>query len=502
MAEPARSLTEIPEERLTHGYHHELDRDRNGLPDHMEEEDAEIAEQRRKMLDANHNGIPDYLESNAANDDYALYDHSVHRNSPLDAAAREHAGMVAATYDVEEPARDTNDKVRNANAALAAEILKDESNPKRGDFGRSEITERMKKLRDKRLPKSSVIGEMSRLHQGKTDPDNGFDQIKAIWRGLMQAHLATRRDNKAKRDAAIDEEMQDLRRAERAMDDAEKRAKPEEERSPAATPNHTEPEKDGGNEPDQGSGGASNQDELTASANKAESPDASKVENNTPALGTPASQNIEPEAAKQDKSQPASDKGLKPQLGTESTAKGGEAIGNSALGMAVSAVNPAAGVAISAVQANETQKEQGVSFTQNEGGKIAKRDDKPVMQSPFNPVKANVANDRAPRRTLSLAKAPDASNLPKKEFGPVPPSMASSARRQGPIFDLAKSLPLPKAPVQSIAPSRPVHVPKIVGLGSGVAIFTNAMRAAAPVSQELQQLIQKSNDRESNTRTK
>src|SRR5690606_27324724 len=125
------------------------DADRNGIPDHLEEEHrAAEAERERKSRDLNRNGIPDYLESNAANDDCVPYDRDVHRNSTLDRQTRHAAAVVAATQVTGEPDHTFKDSVQAASAVLSQEIQKDESNPKKGGFGKEALAKRMSKLRN------------------------------------------------------------------------------------------------------------------------------------------------------------------------------------------------------------------------------------------------------------------------------------------------------------------------------------------------------------------
>src|SRR5690606_13269993 len=133
-------------------------------PDYQEEDEAKAeADRERRMRDRNGNGIPDHLESNPANDDHVVYDSQVHRNSSLDREMRHVSGVVAATQQADEPSTDLKDRVRAAGAAMSREIQLDESNPKKGEFGKGALAKRMNKLRQKRIPKTSAVGELSRL---------------------------------------------------------------------------------------------------------------------------------------------------------------------------------------------------------------------------------------------------------------------------------------------------------------------------------------------------
>lgn len=218
MAKPDRAEeTAEDHDRHTHGYLQERDLNRNGISDAVEEEEKEnAAKTARAKRDLNNNGIPDHLESNPANDVGVPFDGKIHRNSTLDRETRDIASHIAATQFTDEASPDYKDGVKNAVAKTADLIQQDEAKHKKGNFGKGDLKGRMQDLRKRMGKRASVLTDLSRLPAAKADPDSGMDVVKASWKGFMLAMINFKQEAKARQDAKLQEEMEDIRAAQAA----------------------------------------------------------------------------------------------------------------------------------------------------------------------------------------------------------------------------------------------------------------------------------------------
>lgn len=474
MADAKRAEDLDGEDRRTHGYIQERDIDRNARSDAEDEERERMAaENARRNLDKNGNGIPDHLESNPANDDHVRFDSSVHRNSTLSSETRQAAGIVVATQETDEPGPDLKNRVREANAKTSKIIQEDDANPKKGDFGRDELSKRMQKLRGKTAKNGTSLSDLSRLSAGKTDPDNGFEMVKSAWRGIYVAAISMRSRQNAIKNAERNRQLQEMMAADKALQDAETQAKvaaksldkteapvtPSEEvvegpnaEKDAKESSNDEAGKSGKNAPDQkpqtekgpdlssaGPGSASNQDGDKKSADQKET-----------------------------------DVSPSPKLRAQPNP--GEIIGGTAMGALVSTANPALGAGLAAMQVNEAQKDAGRDFDGPKLSSARKANDLKTSAALPGAAVTSLENARPnPEKMRSLAAAPSANDaaLPRTKI------RIAAEKRKGPLFDQAKSLARPEKPVLSAGPTAPTPRVRTMGLGGAIGLFTKAARKIA-----------------------
>lgn len=421
------------EERRTHGFHQELDRDRNGVPDYLEEEQESAYGDRDawRKNDLNGNGIPDHLETDkpggeAANDDCIPYGQEMHRNSSLDSRTRHSAGVFAATSDTAEPASDINRRVAQASAAASQEIRKDESNPKKGEFGKADIGKRVDKLRKQRLPKSTMLGDLSRLPAQKGDPDSSTEVIKAFWKGIVQAHLSTKQDEKAKKDAKIDQELRQLEKNERELDRAEReQARADKDSKDTALGKDVDPKEIASDSPTQ------EKPEKAASPTKAAEP--------ATALDKAKAFFTKPKAA----------------------------------------------------EASLEQVPEVASAAPERAASIREE------MAPAPKVAQPAANDRLMKaqqglKSLGLAPSPGQDVSRERALEGV----GSAAKPMSPMMEQARGLKAPEVAVAAKGPVNPAPRTRAMGLGSGIGLFTAAARQenSQGTSLDIQHAAQKARD--------
>lgn len=501
MADAKRAEDVEGEDRRTHGYIQERDVDRNARSDTEDEEkEKAAAEQVRKSKDLNNNGIPDHLESNPANDDHTPFDSKVHRNSTLDRETRHTAGIVAATQTTDEPSPDLKDRVRAANAKTSKIIQEDESNPKKGDFGRDALAKRMKKLRSKTAQNGTSLTDLSRLTAGKSDPDNGFEVMKASWRGMLTAMIAMRSKANAIKNAERNREIEDLRLTDKALKEAEAngQAAAQKGKEAARENGKDEPEKETPKE-EASKEEASKESSTKDDQNKPSGPEGQNKSEDGPGEkpGSPGGMpGPDGAAAQPDDAKPANKKAAEAAPASQLTAEtnGGAAIGDASVGMALASVNPAAGVGLAAAQANEAQKAAGRSFdtTKTAARKPEYDANKSGVALPGSAVTALDTATLSAQRLRGLALAPSANDAAK----PRTIIQVSAEKRTGPLFDQARKLPRPEKPVHAAGPTNPAPRNRAMGLGSGISMFTKAVRAIASKEEQpnLAQLAQKQRD--------
>ncbi len=418
------------EERRTHGFHQELDADRNGRPDYLEDEQKEnAAREKWRQNDRNNNGIPDHLETDkpggkAANDDFAPYGQEFHRNSTLDAETRHSAGVFAATSETAEPASDLQKSVSQASAAASQEIRKDESNPKKGEFGKSAIGKRVDQLRKKRLPKSSMLGDISRLPPQKGDPDSSTEVVKAFWKGIVQAHLSTKAAKKAKADAKIDQELRQLEKNERELDRAERERGQADAESKKTAKGEERPESP----------------EQSGKADEPKKTDPLADAKETAKSGSEKKDGLSPEAKAQNLDE--RQKELKPEAAA--------------------------------------QPEKATSSLAKETS---------PLQAP-----ANDRMTKAQEGLRSMGLAPQGPQVSAKERTLDGPN--AEAKPVSPMMEQVRGLKRPDVLVEAKGPTNPAPRTRAMGLGSGLSMFTKALRkeSSQETSLEIQSAMQKSRD--------
>lgn len=142
-----------------------------------------------------------------------------------------------------------------------------------------------------------------------------------------------------------------------------------------------------------------------------------------------------------------------------------EATGNAGMGMAVSVVNPVAGVALAGVQAREGQKEAGQEFkgaTRTKGPEDAKAPGATSVQ-----VSGPKPLPQGERRLGTIASQEVRSNVV---------SFRKPVVRESGLAHQAASLPRPAQPAVSKGPATPVPRVRVMGLGTGIASILAGQR--------------------------
>lgn len=173
--------------------------------------------------DANENNDPASVEArNDTGADALEYSSAVHINSPLDRSLRNNTAELAATFDPEGVATDSNGKIKDALAAAAQITDENERLPHKTQFSSGDHAKRIAQIRKKRIPQTSIAKELSRMPPNKSDAETGLEVGKHTWRGLIAGVMSARKDAEAKRDAKLAEELEDARQAQKELDRREK----------------------------------------------------------------------------------------------------------------------------------------------------------------------------------------------------------------------------------------------------------------------------------------
>src|SRR3546814_8053914 len=77
-------------------------------------------------------------------------------------------------------------------------------------------------IRKKRIPRTSIAKELSRIPQNKSDAETGLEVGKHTWRGLVAGVMSARKDAEAQKDAKLAEELEEARQAQKELDRREK----------------------------------------------------------------------------------------------------------------------------------------------------------------------------------------------------------------------------------------------------------------------------------------
>lgn len=172
------------ESRKTHGYHQELDR--------------------------NNNGIPDYLESNPANDDVVRFSRKLHPGGVLTRDTRRDAGMYANTISTAEPSQDYKGAVQEAKRELVGVIEKEEASISEAPPVADEIREQIKKARHQQVRKVGLARQLSRFHVPKEDHETGLSVVKAAFRGALVAAETDKQNKDARKNLETQEKLEGL----------------------------------------------------------------------------------------------------------------------------------------------------------------------------------------------------------------------------------------------------------------------------------------------------
>jgi hypothetical protein len=385
--------------------------------------------------DLNDNGIPDAQEREDLSVDFGS---GSHINSPSTRDQRMSKGMVAATH-TPEGVSPTTDAIHAANAAASAEIDKNERLPHKTGFSNGDVAKRIDQIRKKRTPKSSFAKELSKVPQNKSDAETGLEIGKHTWKGIVQGIMSAKGDAEKKRDAALALELEELRQEQKKLDQAEKDAA---DAKKDVGNKGTEKAAEAGAEP--GAGGNEGPDSTGGTGADGKGPEGKG----------PAGSAAQPDAKTAGASGVAA-----PSM------DGGKVTGEAGLGLAAATLNPAAGVAIAAVQANETQKSAGMS---HDPKKPTAKNDNKVETAADVASKMNV-------RTLGVAPNPAAAQ-PGFDRLAHPAPGNNSKQQGGALFAQARALPRPAAPTIAMGPSSPAPRVRVQGLGAGIGGFMKAAR--------------------------
>lgn len=442
-------------EPFKHDYIETQDLNGNRLPDALEPGGGASNDDETEMRDQNRNGIPDYLEpfGGSANDDNSVeFDSNIHRNDPLDRTSREASGVVGATFEPIESAEDIGRRTDRANAEVSKIFEENEANPNKTKFGKDATSARLQKLRKKRLPRSSIARELSRIPSQKEDTENGLALAKKVWQGMLAGARTNREYSDRERNMKIDQEIKDLERAERDFDNEERRraaADQQARQNGKDKPESTEPGNDGPSGPEHG---GPNQSGPSGSENGGPG----GTPPNTPING--AEQVPSPQAGA------ATDSAAKDRAVTA-----GPVTGNAGLGMAISAVNPVAGAAFTSIQTTLEQKEAGASHLHSD------QEQTPTIKSQKQGV-SPASTSPSPQKK-HLVTAPNVAVPPHQN------TLGRNPNRQGALYTQARALAPTRTPTLSIGPQAPAPRIRVAGLGTGIGSFISAARALAPRDQ-------------------
>ncbi|QAY80177.1 hypothetical protein [Sphingosinicella sp. BN140058] len=156
-------------------------------------------------------------------------------------------------------------------------------------------------------------------------------------------------------------------------------------------------------------------------------------------------------------------------------AKSADALGGSGLGMAVTAVNPVAGVGLAAAQMHGAQKAAGQTHTQMKAASDATKATPKGFQAAA--VKPAPATSPGPnRRVLMLSPT---SKEGSKQHAALVVTLPPKQQRTGAIHEQASRLPRPARPVLSVGPKTSGGVSRVHGLGTEIRKFIGEERAQA-----------------------
>lgn len=410
----------------------------------LQMDDQEIGRKYTPDTDLNENGIPDAEERDFS----LLYDERIHPNGPTSREDRHNQDLFTGTYDFD-AAKGGKKGVMDANAEIAR--IQDENDrlPHKEGYSSGDLQDRIDKIRKKRVPKSSYVKELSKMPANKSDAENGMEIGKHAFKGLTHGLMSSHKDAENARDARLAAELEEHREAQKALDRAEaERVKSEKEAREIG-------------------------DDKTKVADQGQGPDSGSA----PATPTsehgpngPTGSDGGGSTATSESAKPANDIGM-----TVPSVDGIKATGEASMGLAVSAINPAAGVALGAVQANETQKQAGTAHHTPGAKKVENKLDQSV--------EAVVAGMEHRRATLGIPVgkpvAANANCLSEPARGP------SIDRPKTGLFAQASKLAKPAAPTLSQGPKAPAPRVRAQGLGTGIGGFMRAVRALAPSTPEI-----------------
>lgn len=211
--------------------------------------------------DATENNEPASVAARNDNGDAIEYSSAVHINSPLDRSLRNNTAELAATFDPEGVASDNNGKIKDALAAAAQITDENERLPHKTQFSSGDHAKRIAQIRKKRVPKTSIAKELSRMPPNKSDAETGLEVGKHTWRGLIAGVMSARKDAEAHRDAKLAEELEEARQAQKELDRREKEdADSQDKAKQTVTSKADARAKDDGAEPDAGGNGGPGDD--------------------------------------------------------------------------------------------------------------------------------------------------------------------------------------------------------------------------------------------------
>src|SRR3546814_10456681 len=131
---------------------------------------------------------------------------------------------------------DDKGNIKEALAAAAQITDENERLPHKTQFSSGDHAKRIAQIRKKRIPRTSIAKELSRIPQNKSDAETGLEVGKHTWRGLVAGVMSARKDAEAQKDAKLAEELEEARQAQKELDrretdDADSQARSEEHTS-------------------------------------------------------------------------------------------------------------------------------------------------------------------------------------------------------------------------------------------------------------------------------
>jgi hypothetical protein len=214
------------------------------------------AENDRGHDEAAENAVTNSNDGRDGESDAIPYSSAVHINSPLDRSLRNDTATLAATYDPEGVASDDAGKIKDALAAAAQITDENERLPHKTQFSSGDHAKRIAQIRKKRIPRSSVAKELSRMPQNKSDAETGLEVGKHTWRGLVAGVMSARKDAEAVRDAKLAEQLEEARQAQKELDRRDKEDADSQDKAKQTVEKKADARKqDGSSGPDDGGSG-------------------------------------------------------------------------------------------------------------------------------------------------------------------------------------------------------------------------------------------------------
>lgn len=497
-----------------------------------DKEDFQVDGVYRQDVDMDNNGIPDpqqpgYVDPNETpREDRIEFGEDVSSTSPYQRSHREGVAHLVATYDTSDHySRDPDQRSRTEQANAEATVFETQlsSDPEKRSDNKSYrdalANLEINRLRARPPQKSTLRAELSRLRPPKDEPKSGIEIASEIWLGLSAGHkwAAQRKlEDQHKRDQMAADKLileraveEDVRRATEARDAAAGPAQGADPTggTPGGGPAPDTPGPTGGTDGPGGPGGPGTPD-GGATPPQAESAPTPAVPESGPSGSpepAPANENERTAPAREvaaSTDSPAATPPVVDPVGDPSSQKTapqasepiatgrevdpGRATGEAGLGMAASVVNPAAGVAVSAVQTHETQRQAGQDHQTDKATPTRAKGPSASAPAPTPERQTGAAEPGGRRLAMASAERPEGSNVVQFRR-PVP-------ARQGALTRQAESAPRPSSPVLSKGPATPPQR-RVAGLGVSISsAILQASRGNQANEISLVELHQKQRD--------